>query len=128
MQARAAEQLSDAMSGMVTKGNVEAEQEAARKKEEKRLAQEAEDARKVCFCLCLSFLGSCFMTLVAKYDGISTCVLCNHCKASTAREASIIQLAASTCLLHPAKQCWSMVGSSQVTSIALHCACMCTMV
>ena len=47
VQARAAEQLSDAMAGMVTKGNVEAEQEAARKKEEKRIAQEAEDARKV---------------------------------------------------------------------------------
>ena len=50
VQARAQEQLTDAMAGMVTKGNVEAEQEAARKKEEKRLAQEAqeaEDARKV---------------------------------------------------------------------------------
>ena len=66
MQARAAEQLSDAMSGMVTKGNVDAEQEAARKKEEKRLGQEAEDARKVCFCLCLSCLGFHFVTLVAK--------------------------------------------------------------
>ena len=62
MQARAAEQLSDAMSGMVTKGNVEAEQEAARKKEEKRLAQEAEDARKV--SLGLWFAPSCPCSLV----------------------------------------------------------------
>ena len=45
-KARAEEQLSAAMAGMVTQGNIEAEQEAARKREEKRKAEE-EAAQKV---------------------------------------------------------------------------------
>lgn len=45
-QKRAQEQLTTAMAGMVTQGNIEAEQDAARKREEKRLADE-EAARKV---------------------------------------------------------------------------------
>lgn len=40
-QQRAQEQLTSAMAGMVTQGNLEAEQEAARKREEKRVADEA---------------------------------------------------------------------------------------
>jgi len=39
-KARAEEQLSAAMSSMVTVGNLEAEQEEARKREEKRKAKE----------------------------------------------------------------------------------------
>jgi translation initiation factor 5 len=46
MKARAAEQLSAATAALVTQGNVEAEREAARRREEKRLAQEAEDRRR----------------------------------------------------------------------------------
>lgn len=40
-QQRAQEQLTSAMAGMVTQGNLEAEQEAAKKREEKRIADEA---------------------------------------------------------------------------------------
>lgn len=47
VEKRAAEQLSDAMAGMVTKGNVEAEQEAAARRAEK----EAAAAAKVCTVL-----------------------------------------------------------------------------
>ena len=39
-QKRAQEQLTAAMADMVTQGNIEAEQEAARKREEKRKADE----------------------------------------------------------------------------------------
>lgn len=46
---RAQEQLTAAMAGMVTQGNIEAEQEAARKREEKRKAEE-EVARQVSRC------------------------------------------------------------------------------
>ncbi|KAK9809640.1 hypothetical protein WJX73_010165 [Symbiochloris irregularis] len=48
VEKRAAEQLSDAMAGMVTKGNVEAEQEAAVKRAEKEAAAaaKAEEERK----------------------------------------------------------------------------------
>ena len=46
---RAQEQLTAAMAGMVTQGNIEAEQEAARKREEKRKAEE-EVARQVSEC------------------------------------------------------------------------------
>ncbi len=46
-KARAEEQLSAAMSSMVTVGNLEAEQEEARKREEKRKAKE-EATRLVC--------------------------------------------------------------------------------
>ena len=41
VEKRAAEQLSDAMAGMVTRGNVEAEQEAAAKRAEKEAAAAA---------------------------------------------------------------------------------------
>lgn len=45
-QARAQEQLTAGIAQMVTQGNIEAEQEAAKKREEKRKAEE-EAARKV---------------------------------------------------------------------------------
>ncbi len=45
MKKRAAEQLSKATAALVTQGNVEAEREAAKKREEKRLAEEAAAAK-----------------------------------------------------------------------------------
>lgn len=48
-QERAKEQLTTAMASMVTQGNIEAEQAAARKREEKRKAEE-DAARKVWSC------------------------------------------------------------------------------
>jgi translation initiation factor 5 len=45
MKKRAAEQLSQATAALVTQGNVEAEREAAKKREEKRLAEEAAAAK-----------------------------------------------------------------------------------
>jgi translation initiation factor 5 len=47
MQQRAAEQLSGATAAMVTQGNLEAEREAARKREEKRKAAEKEEKARL---------------------------------------------------------------------------------
>lgn len=47
MQQRAAEQLSGATAAMVTQGNLEAEREAARKREEKRRAAEKEEKARL---------------------------------------------------------------------------------